>query len=495
MNATALWILLTVLGAAPPPGTYEVVQDQFRAEKKEWGLFCGQLPNVKTSPQGTPIQLSVAGDRWVFSGANRYFGSQICEGTLPHLGVTQRKTLGETGVQLECATRRVTRGTERTTQTIRLRPDGNVELQIDGALESRKDGDLCQATFAWRTVLRPKTLAGVEKSTAQTSPDSSNESDVEKPGKARNSKRKSSAGRSCKKPGRAVELELEPDSFVANEASPLICVKATARDAQGCRVKIRKTKVKYSVSPKGAGRVNGKGCLQLSPSFKTGGDVTVAARYKKLKGLARIRTGDKSRSIDIRLPRASAPGSVQDPSVTPAPQPTATAAAASTAARVKDQPLAPVAAPEVEGGEESGLPVGPLFGLAIVCVGGGVALGLRHRRNAAMAEVLEQFVELEVVPTSAPAGVGEMNTPLSSQNGIRYCAKCGSEFASGGAETCPIDGEVLSWRERRVPEVVTSVPPSGTTVCPICFTRYDGSTSHCLRDGTPLVSDYGQFND
>ena len=499
----ASWFLLSHLVAAPQPGSYEVIQDQFRAEKKEWGLFCGSLPQVKTSPKGTRIQLSVNGDKWVFSGGNRYFGSRICEGTLPNLGLTQQKSLGKDGVELRCATRRVTRGTERTTQTIRHGDGGKIAVEIRGTVESRKDGDLCLSTFVWKTDLAPKSVTSVEPALTQADSQASEPAEKKKRGKRGRSK-KAAREPSCKKPGRPVELELEPDTLIATDSSRRACVKAFARDKNGCRVKLRKKRLKYKVLPKGAGRINRKGCFRLSATHRKDANVSIVARYKQLSAKARVVTSEpKSETLDIRLPTPppvaavaeSEPEDQNDEQLGERRESTAQAAAPLTPENPIDVPPSEVA--EGAGSTASGFPMGMLLVLAILFVGGGAALGLRQRRNVAMADVMEQIASMEALPAPEPVDLGgTVPAPLPIQSGgIRYCAKCGSEFASGGTETCPIDGEVLQWRERRVPDVAPSVPPSNGAVCPACFTRYDATVQQCYRDGAQLVPDFGQYND
>ena len=520
MSATATWILLAFMGAAPLPGSYEVLQDQFRAEKKEWGLFCGKLPKVKTSPKGTRVQLSVNGDKWVFSGGNRYFGTRICEGTLPNLGVTQKKSLGENGAELRCATRRVTRGTEQTTQTIQHGADGKVTVVIRGSVESRKDGDLCLSTFVWKTVLAPKNLARAETALAASDSESQMSSQPVARSK-RGKKRKSAKKRSCKKPGRPVELELEPNPLIATTPERRVCVKAVARDKNGCRVKLRKKRLKYKVYPKGAGRINRRGCFRLSATHQEDSEISIVARYrKKLKARARVLTSEpRSEPLDIRLPEPSpavASAEIQvepeprnDENVEMVPKSAASSAGLPSSSAAPEMPLDVAGTDEAASAEAppGEFPTGMLVVLAILFVGGGGALGLRQRRNAALADVLEQIEAMDSAPAPEPVDLGSAfdfdsammpagaAVPAPVESGIRYCAKCGSEFASGGTETCPIDGEVLQWRERRVPDSVPSVPPSGGMVCPTCFTRYDASVTQCYRDGTQLVPDYGQFND
>jgi hypothetical protein len=446
MNGGALALVLALAAGTPEAGQYKIVRDSSSSQRKLWGLFCGKADAEQKSSVGKHVTVTLSGEEWKAKGAGRKFGTATCEGrTNPTLKPVDRK-VKDGVISFNCRSQRVTRGTETTSHTVRVKDNGNIVFTTKGETEFRREGDLCRSTFERTTVAVPdfeKKQAAAEAPPEPVDP--------------------------CAKPGAVTALVVSPKVFDVKVGGEPVCLRVTGKDANSCAVPAEGAT--FTVDPAEAGAVSDEGCFTPSDSIKEeeaiaividlkGVEAAVSARIvpkalerakKTLKALAKTSRSKRAQEILGEVTRGEItlrPLETEPPELPPLPAP--------------PFPWATVAG------------AGGAAGLATIL---GVFLAIRRRRNR------QEATELQAKPVVTP-----------KKGGGLVCPQCKFEFAVGEATHCPFDNTALEELGRDARQTMF-VPAAGGMVCPVCFTRYPTKARFCGHDRAPLVPDFGQFAD
>lgn len=437
-------VVALLTGAAPSPGTYQIVRDQASNQWKQRGLFCGEGVQVDATSNGKLVTVTVDGEEWRAKGSGRSFGTATCEGTNGSLTPVSRVQQGD-WIVFECRSQRVTKGTENTKHRVRVTDNGALELESEGLNEYRKDGDLCQSSWERVTTAVPVDVESAEGA-------------VLAPAEPKDP---------CARPGAASKLVLSPRVFDVKVGGEPVCVKVRAEDANGCP--LPSAKVVFSVDPPELGSVSDEGCFEPSSDIKEEEAVGVVAKLGALEAAvsARVVPAAEKRATKTLAALAKTTRSRRAREVL----------GEVTRGEITLRPLesAPPELPPLEGEPFPLLPVAGAGGAALLATLAGVLLALRRRRNRVQA------TELQAAPVVTP-----------KKGGGLVCPKCSFEFGVGEATHCPFDGERLQALDRDARQTMF-IPAAGGMVCPVCFTRYPTKARFCGHDRAPLLPDFGQF--
>ncbi len=339
----------------------------------------------------------------------------------------------------------MTQGTEQATQTVSGTKAGRLQMKTTAERYFRKNGDDCRMKMQRTTVA---SFVG-QKQAAE-----------EKPPVVKDV---------CASPGAAASLAVSPKIFDVKAGGKARCLEVTAKDANGCQVPT--TGVTFAMDPPDRGGVSAKGCVKAKKALSETEAVAIVVKLGAIESAATARLIPKAIERPTKTYKALAK--------------TSRSAKARqmlgevTAGEIVLRPLE-TDPPPLEAIEDEGFPFLPVAGAGFAALLAsllGVFLAVRRKKNTVVA------TELEAKPVVTP-----------KKGGGLQCPQCKFEFAVGEATHCPFDSTELIALDL-VGSRVAALPTAGGMVCPVCHTKYPTKARFCGHDRSPLLPDFGQFDD
>lgn len=477
--ASAVW-LHPRDAAAEVAGRYKVTGTAVKVKVKSWGEDCGPRPRSSSARGGKTVEVTRAGAHLVLAGHR----TDQCWSSNPKVQ-RRRASASEGRWEVVCETPADDPRFEHGEYTLQATSADTLQFVEESTYSWRLEGDHCEAIIhLTRTYERAAEGGGGEPPPEPTP----------------------AAARRCTEPGPPVKLDVRP-ARARVAPGERICLRASSRDAEGCRSDVSAVWARAQGGPEG--RLGEDGCFTAGTDV---GRVEVTATAGSLSATATVEVAFPD--IGDLIAAGLAEGGDDLEPIAPETAPL----------QARPGAVQGVGGATADGGEGSS---GLLWVVVAAAAGAGLLLAIvavllvrRGRRRDSEADVGEvarpssRVVATAQPPPSAAAGrvcptchrefdgetfycphdATELVPSTDGERGAgrgenRICPKCRRGFPPS-ERVCPNDHEELVpysvWRATQLQRRGVSEATSGM-ICPKCAARYDQEVQYCQKDGSKLV--------